>query len=191
MLTYLLHNPSLIDIVRKETSKAFSGDDVINPRLVSDHDLCPQLEAIWIETLRLSSTGSSVRCIKEDTTIGGKVLRKGSRVLIPFRLLHLNTSVYGADAALFRPARFLGKEHRTTGGNWRPFGGGKTLCTGRYVAEHTIKLCVAIILHRFDLSIIGNASLPRGDEGTPGLGIMGLRKGEEFLVSVAARDKDE
>ncbi|KAK7926635.1 hypothetical protein PG985_003633 [Apiospora marii] len=73
---------------------------------------------------------------------------------------------------------------------WRPFGRGKTVRTGRFVTEHIIKSCVAIILRRFDLGVLGGAQVPCGDECTPGLGIMGLRVGEDFKVKITARASD-
>ncbi|KAH8893930.1 putative cytochrome p450 [Thozetella sp. PMI_491] len=187
VLTRLLYNPPLLEAVRQETAGAFEGDDLVNPAYLYSHDTCPQLEAVWLETLRVSSSGSSVRCIKKDTVIGGKLLRKGNNILIPSRLLHLDEGVYSQDALQFRPERFLEKSARARGGNWRPFGGGKTICTGRFVAEHMIKSCVSIVLRRFDMSVVGGARIPLGDECTPGLGIMGIRKGEDFKVRLSAR----
>lgn len=166
--------------------------------------LGPVLVAVWLETLHVSSTGSSVRCVKQDTRVGGRLLRRGHRIIIPFRLLHLDEAVYSSDAARFKPERYLAasadpkkddsggvgdaaRALRARGGNWRPFGGGKTICTGRFVAEHMIKSCVAMILHRFDLSVLDGAPIPQGDECTPGLGIMGLRKGEDFKVRITAK----
>ncbi|KAK8123048.1 hypothetical protein PG984_011718 [Apiospora sp. TS-2023a] len=130
-------------------------------------------------TLRVLSTGSSVRCVNQDTVIGGKLLRRGNKIIIPFRLLHLDEEVSKGGGAA-----------RAQGSSRRPFGGGNTVCTGRFVAEHMIKSCVAIILRRFDLSVLDGAQVPRGDEGTPGLGIMGLRAGDDFKVKITARVLD-
>lgn len=195
MLTHLLHNPLLLEAVRQETAAAFKGAQLVNPDHDYDCSLCPHLEAVWLETLRVSSTGSSVRCINQDTVVGGKLLRRGNKIIIPFRLLHFDEEVYSHGASQFRPERFMeankgGGGACARGGSWRPFGGGKTVCTGRFVAEHMIKSCVAIILRRFDLSVLGGAHVPRGDECTPGLGIMGLRAGEDFKVKITARASD-
>ncbi|KAK8080335.1 cytochrome p450 [Apiospora hydei] len=190
MMAYILHSPSLVQALRNEIAQAFEGYDLVNPSYVFDKSLCPQLEAVWLETLRLSSSGSSVRCINKDTIIGGKILRKGNKIMIPSRLLHMDDTIYTEDSSLFRPERFLDTGNRVRGGWWRPFGGGKSICTGRYVAEHAIKMCVSIILHRFDVRLTDGAHLPQGDEGIPGLGIMGLKKGEDTWDNVSARSFD-
>jgi cytochrome P450 len=187
MLAFLLHNPSLIETIRQETAQAFEGGELVNHEHLVDHSLCPHLEAVWLETLRLISNGSAVRCVNEDTVVGDMLFRKGNKVIIPYRLLHMNENAYQQDPEQFIPNRFLEKENRTRGGYWRPFGGGKTLCTGRFVAEQSIKACICTILHRFDLEIIGGAPLPEGDVGTPGLGIMGIKAGEDFSVKISER----
>ncbi|CAI6088132.1 unnamed protein product [Clonostachys chloroleuca] len=187
MLAFLLHNASLIETIRQETAQAFEGGELVNHEHLVDHSLCPHLEAVWLETLRLISNGSAVRCVNEDTVVGDMLFRKGNKVIIPYRLLHMSENAYKQDPEQFIPSRFLEKENRTRGGYWRPFGGGKTLCTGRFVAEQSIKACVCTILHRFDLEIIGGVPLPEGDVGTPGLGIMGIKAGEDFSVRISER----
>lgn len=187
MLTFLLYNPHLIEAVLGETKAAFDAGKLIDPAYLSNHELCPQLESIWLETLRATSTGASVRCVNKDTIIGGRLLRQGNKILIPSRLLHLDGDAWGKSTREFRPKRFLSKKNSARGGSWRPFGGGSTLCTGRFVAEHMIKACVTMILHRFHLQIIGDAALPMGDECTPGLGIMGITQDEDFKVRITKR----
>jgi cytochrome P450 len=78
MLTYILHNPSYIEQIRKETAPAFEGKKLVDLEFL--HDKCPLLESCWFETLRMASNAASVRQINKDTVIGGKVLRKGNRI---------------------------------------------------------------------------------------------------------------
>lgn len=78
MLTYLLHNPSYIEPLRKEISAAFDGDRLVD--LEHLHNNCPLLESFWFETLRMASNAASVRLVNKDTIIGNKILRKGNRI---------------------------------------------------------------------------------------------------------------
>lgn len=78
MLTYLLHNPSYIEPLRRETANAFEGDKLVD--LEHLHNNCPLLESFWFETLRMSSNAASVRNVNKDTVIGYKSLRKGNRI---------------------------------------------------------------------------------------------------------------
>ncbi|KAJ8122586.1 hypothetical protein ONZ43_g1254 [Nemania bipapillata] len=129
MLTYILRNPSYIEPLRKETEKAFDGENLVDLDYL--HDNCPLLEAVWFETLRLASNAASVRRVAEDTVIG----------VIPYRLLHFDESVYGNNVLEFKPERFMGpaNEKLTRGDSWRPFGGGKTMCSGRHVAKRATR----------------------------------------------------
>ncbi|UDD62436.1 hypothetical protein AFCA_009751 [Aspergillus flavus] len=76
LLAFLLYNPKLIDAVREETRPAL-GSDLVDLEYLKNK--CPQLNAIWMETLRMATSAASFRFITEDTIVGGKVLRKGNR----------------------------------------------------------------------------------------------------------------
>ncbi|KAF2730929.1 putative cytochrome p450 [Polyplosphaeria fusca] len=185
MLAYLLHNPQLLDAYRQETEAAFSGGHLVDPLLLQNVEKCPQVDAIWNETLRLSGWSASVRLITEDTIIGGKLMRKGNRVLVPHRLLHFDGNTFGEDAHDFRPERW--KKPLTRNASWRPFGGGKTTCSGRFLARFSVTTFVATLLRRFDVEMKGNPPFPEADEGRPVLGIMSIKKGSDFKVELQPR----
>ncbi|KAK0616095.1 putative cytochrome p450 [Bombardia bombarda] len=180
MLTYILHNPHYIPLLRAETAAAFSSSlSLTNPAHL--HDSCPLLEAVWFETLRLASNAASVRRVAADTRIGNNnnnnnnnktiLLRKGNRLMIPYRLLHFDEAVYGPDVHAFCPERFLGKENEglTRGASWRPFGGGKTMCSGRHVAKRATLMFLAMVVTR------------------PVLGVMAVKDDEDYVVRVEER----
>lgn len=146
---------------------------------------------IWHETLRLSGWAASVRLITQDTTIGGKLLRKGNRVIVPHRLLHFDESIFGPEPHRFRPERWNDKNLERSP-SWRPFGGGQTMCSGRYLARFSATTFVAMLLQRFDVEMVGSSSpkMPVADEGRPVLGIMSIKKGEDFNVRLSPRRKD-
>ncbi|KAJ9216424.1 hypothetical protein DTO166G4_2012 [Paecilomyces variotii] len=125
MLTY--HNPSYIEPLRKETTAAFNGDRLVD--LGHIHKNCPLLKSLWFETLRMASNATSVRLVNKDTIIGNKILRKGNRIMIPYRLLHFDRTIYGPNVCSFNPERFAGANAEKL---WRPLGGGKTMCSGRH-----------------------------------------------------------
>ena len=184
MLAYILHNPTLIPLIRTEIAPAFNSNTIDLHYLTSS---CPQLKSIWLETLRLSSASASVRFITQDTFIDGKLLRRGNRLMIPYRQLHFNESVFGDDVNSFDPMRFANKEHLTRSASWRPFGGGQTLCPGRFVAQQTILSFVAMILHNFDFDLAFPQEFPRADEGRPVLGIMGSL--DDVAIRISRREK--
>ncbi|KAI3328325.1 putative cytochrome p450 [Ustulina deusta] len=186
MLTYLLHHPALLKVYREETEPAFNGSNLVDPFYIQNAAKCAQVNAIWHETLRLSGWSASVRLIKEDTVIGGKLMCKGNRVLVPHRLLHFDDRIFGEDIHSFRHERWqqadLGRSP-----SWRPFGGGKTTCSGRFLARFSVTTFIATLLRRFDIEMVGNPPFPRADEGRPVLGIMSIKEGEDFRVRLSPR----
>lgn len=190
-LTYLLNDPALMEVVRSETAPAFDGHKVVDPWYLQDAEKCPKVSAIWHETLRMAGWAASVRLVTRDTVIGGKLLRRGNRVLVPHRLLHFDETVFGGATTEFRPERWLSQNGSdlskdrdlTKSPSWRPFGGGKTICSGRFLAKFTVTTFVATLLRRFDVEKVQRHSkFPRADEGRPVLGIMSIKEEDEFEV---------
>ncbi|KAH8161441.1 hypothetical protein CIB48_g6800 [Xylaria polymorpha] len=186
VITYLLDNPSLLAMYRAETQPAFSGQSLVDPGYIQDGSKCPGVEAVWHETLRLCSWSASVRLVTDDTIIGGKLLRKGNRVLVPNRLLHFDEGAFGKDVKSFHPDRWR-KADLTRSPSWRPFGGGKTMCSGRFLARYSVTCFVATILHRFNVEKVGNPPFPQADVGRPTLGIVSIKEGHDFKVTLSPR----
>ena len=185
MLAYILHDPELYDGLVEEIQPAFD-DDAKTPNTHYLLERCTRMNAAWDETIHMSAFSASVRHVTEDTVIGGKLLRKGSRLMIPYRQLHFDESVFGSDIHSFKPNRFLEDENLTRGGSWRPFGGGTTQCPGRFAAKQVVVSFVAILLKRFHVQVDGPQQFPEGQLGKPVLGIM-ASKGE-LQVRITPRE---
>lgn len=161
---------------------------------INDAAKCPHIDAIWHETLRLAGWAASVRLVTKDVVIGGKVMREGNRVMVPHRLLHFDESVFGPETNSFRPERWLDSEagrKLSSSPSWRPFGGGKTKCSGRFLAKFSVTAFVATLLHRMDLKIVGNPPMPQPDVGRPVLGIISVKQGQDYSVSITRRNRDK
>ena len=184
MLAYLIENPELLVRIRRETEPAFKAGALSVDYL---KDCCPLLDDVWNETLRHSAYSASVRHITEDTVIGGKTLRKGNRLMIPYRQLHFDEGVFGEDAQKFEPARFGKNPKLLRSASWRPFGGGITMCPGRYVAKESVAIFIAMALRRFNMEFVKGQVFPQGAEGTPVLGIMNTQDGQDPLVKITPR----
>lgn len=118
---------------------------------------CPLLASFYEEVLRLTVDPIAVRVTTEEVTIGGKVLQPGRKVLAPFRQMHFNPEIYGADAAAFDPQRFANNPKLQRSTSWRPFGGGNTHCPGRFIARREVYMFIAIVLFRFDVKLAAGA----------------------------------
>lgn len=182
----MLLDPKLVDIVRNETKGAFQ-EGAEDPNVKYLEEKCPHINAIWNETIRLSAYSSSVRYITKDTRIGGKILRKGHRVMLPNRQLHFDKKVFGEDVGQFRHTRFIEEESLLRTASWRPFGGGITLCPGRFIAKQAVIGFIAITLRRFDIEVVGGIKFPRMEDGSPVLGIMSRHAEDDLPVKLTPR----
>jgi len=106
MLTFISSTPGLADRLRAEFAPAFT-----TPTGMPSHEYltkeCTLLNAVFQETLRVATAPSSMRLVEEDSVVGGYMLRKGERVLLPSMHLHRAKHVWGEDADEFRPERML------------------------------------------------------------------------------------
>lgn len=194
MLTYLLHNPSYLEAFRRETAPAFrGGNELVDMTHIHDATKCPQVDAIWHETLRLAGWAASVRLVTKDVLIGGKMMRSGNRVMVPHRQLHFDESIFGPETNSFRLERWLESangRNLSSSPSWRPFGGGKTRCSGRFLAKFSVTAFVATMLRRFDVQMVGNPPVPEPDVGRPVLGIISVKQGQDYPVSITRRKID-
>ena len=178
----MLFEPDLIQIVREETKHAYIGG--VFPDVQFLDQMCPRLNGIWYETVRLAAYASSIRTVAEDTLIRGIVFRKGKRLMIPNRQLHFDPDIYGDDVDTFRSTRFLENKSLLRSLSWRAFGGGATLCPGRYAAKQTVITFVAMLLRRYEIKLAGSQKMPRLEEGYPVLGLMSSKEGDDLLVKI-------
>lgn len=198
MLAYILHDHSLVSTIRAETAPALNTTSTTPIDISYLLTTCPRLEALFHEVLRISNSSASVRAVVAPTYLGSKVLRAGTKVLIPHRQLHSNKSIFGPSASSFDAERFLRQKELSRSLGYRPFGGGSTYCPGRIVARQEIFAFVALALQRFEVGLTkdlgggtgtkeGAQAFPRLDEMTPSLGVMAPLKGDDVLVSVKVR----
>ncbi|KJZ70910.1 hypothetical protein HIM_09703 [Hirsutella minnesotensis 3608] len=194
LLAHLLHDPSLLRKAREETEAAWQSGQLDVKYLCAN---CPNLDAIFNEVLRLNNTAAAVRVATNKVALGSKVLRQGSMVVIPFRQLHTNEDVWGADVCEFDPTRFLNKKSWARHPSYRPFGGGATLCPGQTLARQEVFGFLAILLHRFNVSLAphfaGGKKLkqpfPRLNSKAPSFGVNGPMKGMDVLVNITAANR--
>ncbi|KAF2114938.1 cytochrome P450 [Lophiotrema nucula] len=185
MLSFILFRPGLVDAIRKEVQPAFSADGFSMDYLSNS---CPLLHSVWDETLRVTAFAASVRFLTEDVRIGGKILRRGNRLMIPQRQLHFNPHAFGEDAASFNHKRFLEQSKLKKHSSFRPFGGGTTLCPGRRLTEKTSLAFVAMILQKFDLELEPHTqSFPIATEGNPSIGLVDVEQGSDLKVNLRIR----
>ena len=114
---------------------------------------CPLLLGVFQETLRLHSSGATVREVKGDTWLNGQyLLKKGGILQMPSAVIHSDPAVWGADVDVFRPQRFLDKQQP---GSFRGFGGGQSLCPGRHFAMKEVLVMLSLMVLKYDIKPVG------------------------------------
>lgn len=143
---YVYSDPSILEKLREEISSvAIAGVDKETGKPVwtlRSSDLkakCLYLTATINETLRMRTCGISSRIVTEDVVLSNRyLLKQGTVCELPNNVLHSNAAYWGPTVDEFEPERFLAppssKEARMARGAFRPFGGGVSMCAGRYQA---------------------------------------------------------
>ncbi|KAI4218530.1 MAG: hypothetical protein L6R36_008905 [Xanthoria steineri] len=103
-MAYLVNDAELLRAVRAEVDPAISqGLLGLEGRL----EECPRLVAVYHEVLRCHTASASVRSVAAPTDLGDVTLDAGAKVLLPYRQLHFDASVFGPHVEEFRADRFL------------------------------------------------------------------------------------
>lgn len=149
---------------------------------------CPLLDASFNETLRLTMTASSARTVDAPTFVNGSLLTPNAKILMPYRQLHYDEEFFGPKTRSFDPYRFLNNPELQKSPAFKPFGGGMTLCSGRFLARAQILALTAVILGRYNMEVDGSEkSAPRLDMKKPTLGVMDPVDGEDVLLRLWPR----
>jgi cytochrome P450 len=141
---------------------------------------CPLLRAFYDETLRLHSSSSSNRVVVEETSVGGYTLKVGHNIICPSYVQHHLPEHFGEAPEKFDPERFIrpgmakGTAAVADSKMIRAFGGGISLCPGRFFAGNEVLSYAASILWRFDITFNKSglvAIVPRKCEQTSIVGL--------------------
>lgn len=157
----------------------------------------PLLRSTFYEVLRTCGGTVSNRVVTEDTIVGGRLFKKGTPVMLAARPQHMDPVLWGEDHGEFVPDRFIRAEDK--GGKFgsrgdkprgeaegkdneqrrqvkermmRPFGGGVSLCPGRFFASYEVWALVACLIWQYDMSVKEGEKIPTVDLKTPNLGVM-------------------
>lgn len=92
---------------------------------------------------------------KKPTKIAGKYhVGTDDQILCNLRTFHHDPKVWGEDADIFRPERFLnGGWEKLPPNAFKAFGDGARACIGRGFAEQEMIMVVALILQKFQVEM--------------------------------------
>ena len=183
MLAHIFHSPSLHSTIKAEIAPSLGQGGSVDSLYITAN--CPHLDSLWSEILRLTNASSGLRTVLEPTQIGTKLLNPGNMVMSPFRQLHFDQDVFGKGSDQCDPDRFFRNKELSRHPSYKPFGGGVTMCPGRFVARQETFVFIAMLLHRFEPKLAaGNYEFLRFELETPTTGIISPRSGDDVIVTL-------
>ena len=113
----------------------------------------PYLTAVCQETLRIYPIAMNAffRVVESPIEIMGYEIPVGTAIIPSIYLAHHREEVY-PQPNQFKPERFL--ERQFSPYEYLPFGGGNRRCIGMAFAQYEMKLVLATILSRFQVSLV-------------------------------------
>ncbi|KAL5558162.1 hypothetical protein UlMin_034373 [Ulmus minor] len=153
-ISLLLNNPHVLKKAQEELDTHVGRDRVVND---SDMSKLVYVQAIVKETLRLYPPAplGAPHLAREDCTIGGYDIPKGTRVMTNLSKIHTDPLVW-PEPYEFKPERFLTthKDVDVKGQNFEltPFGSGRRMCPGASFAVQMLNFALASFLHAFEIT---------------------------------------
>ncbi|KAH8886371.1 cytochrome P450 [Thozetella sp. PMI_491] len=158
---YAITAPPVYHRLQQEIDRGISEGRISTPITNAEGKALPYLQAVILEGLRLHPPVPTIFTKQlygsEDDYYQGKRIPVGTKIAQATRGLMNRKDIFGEDAALFRPERWLeaGPEKRdemenTVHLNW---GYGRWGCAGKNVAWVELNKIVVEILRYFDLQI--------------------------------------
>lgn len=146
---FVLSHPSVVQRIRQELDSVLAGQPL-------DVEHLPELrylDAVVKESTRLGPVGPHLpfRRLSQPLRIGDYTLPAGVTVSNAVHLLHRRPDIYEQPLE-FRPERFL--NGKADPYQWAPFGGGARRCIGMAFAMWEMKIVLATVLSRLDLTLL-------------------------------------
>ncbi|KIA75395.1 cytochrome P450 [Aspergillus ustus] len=163
MLVHILLDAGLAERVSSEVESFVQELDADTLRIAPGEIRtgCPVLVATYQEALRLYSSSARAYQVMEDFMLTDDcLLRKNSIITIPAETIHRNPKNWGPDALEFNVDRWFKPDRTLNSSAWVPFGGGSSICPGRFFVFDMILSTVIVVLHSYDLRTPGTEQPP-------------------------------
>ncbi|CAI2161475.1 7536_t:CDS:2 [Funneliformis geosporum] len=154
-LHFLSQDIDVQSVLRNELLKAFPDKDFI-PTFDQINSL-EYLNCVVKETLRVNpAVPMTVRTSKNDDVINGYKIPKGTPIFIFVNTIHRLPSIWGSDASVFKPSRWLDPNLASIQTNYTyiPFLTGPRSCIGNKLALSEFKVMLAILIRSFKFTKI-------------------------------------
>ncbi|XP_074144846.1 7-alpha-hydroxycholest-4-en-3-one 12-alpha-hydroxylase-like [Sminthopsis crassicaudata] len=194
-LLFLLKNPEALKAVREEAEgvlrKMGQGMRPGGAPITVEYRMLqqtPVLDSVMEETLRLKVSPILTRAVKQDMILkmdDGReyAVRQGDLVcMFPHLFLNMNPEIY-PDPTTFKYDRFLNpdgsrkvafyKQGRRLKSHMLPWGGGPSICPGRFFALNEMKMFVFLMVTQYDIELVDqDVKIPSVNRKRFGIGAM-------------------
>ncbi|KAI1454498.1 cytochrome P450 [Annulohypoxylon moriforme] len=157
----LLASPFSYFKLREEIDNAIAEGKISSPIQLDEAKNLDYLQAVIYEGLRMNIpfSGLTMKQVPpEGDTIDGKFIPGGTRIAHSFLSIQRSTAIYGPDADLFRPERWLNidpeKRREMTNTTELVFGYGRFGCSGKNVAFMEMNKVYVELLRNFDFQLV-------------------------------------
>nr|ANY58154.1 CYP719A9 [synthetic construct]BAG75114.1 cytochrome P450 [Eschscholzia californica] len=163
-LAYLVREPNVQETLYQELDN-FAKQNDRKILKVEDINKLQYLQAVTKETMRMKPIAPLAIPHKasRDTTLMGKKVEKGTKVMVNLHALHHNENVFN-DPYKFMPERFLksyqGAKAKAMEQSYLPFSAGMRICGGMEVGKLQFGFALANLAYAFKWSCAVNGVLP-------------------------------
>ncbi|KAI1131564.1 cytochrome P450 [Nemania abortiva] len=159
-LYYLIGTPVVYQRLKAEVKAAIEGGRVSSPITAAEAKQLPYLQAVLHEGLRIRPTATASfgkKVPPEGDTLHGHFVPGGTTVAMNLAALMRSRAVFGEDADIFRPERFLEVDQAAREEMQRNvelvFGYGRWMCAGKAIAWLELNKTLFEVLRQFDFQI--------------------------------------
>jgi cytochrome P450 len=163
---FLLKHPEVLSKLRNEIDAGRESGNISSSPRWKEVYVLPYLEAVVKETMRYFppfAFGIDRVVPAGGATIAGVPLPAGAEVGAQVESLHRDHGVFGEDADIYRPDRWIeasDEQRALMERSFLGFSAGKRVCLGMHIAVLEIKKVIPLILLNFDVSSV-NLSLTK------------------------------
>jgi cytochrome P450 len=156
--------PTVYNKLKDELRTAIRGNRISSPVTIAEAKQLPYLQAVIYEGFRLlppGIIGFPKRVPPEGDVICGRFVPGGTDVFINWIDFMRDKDVFGEDADIFRPERFLDCDEQCKSVREKQmdliFGTGRWMCPGKFLAHMEINKLVVELFRRFDFQMANPA----------------------------------
>jgi len=153
---HLMKNPETYETLQKEIDEAANSGQLSSPVKYSEAIKLPYLCACIKEALRLHP-GVQLTMARlapaEGLDLCGEYIPAGYRVGMNSAVIHYDESVFGDDAAQFRPSRWFEDNAAAMDKMMLHFGAGTRTCIGKNISLAELHKLIPYVLRNFQLEM--------------------------------------